>query len=80
MNSTLDAPPNNPLLTNLQELIAERLRQVIGNHGVPVLTEYVWHMVASPAFDVAQIKTELTEFLNHDVGLCLGHDADWCVC
>lgn len=48
---------------NLQESISEHLRSLIGQHGVPILTEYVWHMVVNPQFNSPMIRNELREFL-----------------
>lgn len=52
----------------LQESITDKLRLILGEEGVEILTEYVWHMLVSPKRSRNHIMQELQEFLAEETG------------
>lgn len=51
----------------LQESITDKLRAILGEEGVEILTEYVWHMLVNPKKNRNHIVQELQEFLSEEV-------------
>jgi hypothetical protein len=55
------------IAVELQEAITDKLRVILGEEGVEILTEYVWHMLVSSKRNRQHITQELQEFLAKDV-------------
>lgn len=54
------------IAVELQEAITDKLRVILGEEGVEILTEYVWHMLVSSKRNRQHITQELQEFLAKD--------------
>ncbi|XP_053993708.1 zinc finger CCCH domain-containing protein 14-like isoform X2 [Hylaeus volcanicus] len=54
------------IVVELQEAITDKLRVILGEEGVEILTEYVWHMLVSSKRNRQHITQELQEFLAKD--------------
>ncbi|EZG79728.1 putative PWI domain protein [Gregarina niphandrodes] len=49
-----------------QSAITQKLSNMLGEEGVEILTDYVWHMVTRPKTTKEHVTEELREFLAHD--------------
>eukprot|EP01053_Blabericola_migrator_P004832 Blabericola_migrator_1__4831@NODE_2536_length_2635_cov_216_016355_g1587_i0_p2_GENE_NODE_2536_length_2635_cov_216_016355_g1587_i0NODE_2536_length_2635_cov_216_016355_g1587_i0_p2_ORF_typecomplete_len332_score47_72zfCCCH_2/PF14608_6/0_00074zfCCCH_2/PF14608_6/0_00095zfCCCH_2/PF14608_6/0_061zfCCCH_4/PF18044_1/0_00011zfCCCH_4/PF18044_1/0_023zfCCCH_4/PF18044_1/50zfCCCH_4/PF18044_1/2_5e02PWI/PF01480_17/2_4e07zfCCCH/PF00642_24/0_00045zfCCCH/PF00642_24/0_12zfCCCH/PF00642_24/1_6e02zfCCCH/PF00642_24/1_6e02N len=49
-----------------QAAITDRLASLLGEEGVEILTEYIWHMITRPKTTKEHVCSELKEFLGND--------------
>lgn len=49
-----------------QAAITERLSSMLGEEGVEILTEYIWHMITRPRTTKEYVCRELNEFLGDE--------------
>lgn len=50
-----------------QAVITQRLASMLGEEGVEILTEYIWHMITRPTTTKEHVCLELEEFLGSEV-------------
>lgn len=58
-----------------QTAITERLASMLGEEGVEILTEYIWHMITRPKTTREHVCAELEEFLGPEVRFYIPGDS-----